>query len=115
MSRIKNNVKQLRKHHNLSLRELSERVNINYSVISRIESGSRPLSDNEINVFANFFDVSADYILGRSDEPDPLKPQSKDESLFFFDEENLTEEELIELKKHLEFLRYKARQMEEGN
>ncbi|MEC3737005.1 helix-turn-helix transcriptional regulator [Bacillus safensis] len=63
-------IKQLREKNDWSLRELESRVNINYSVLSRIESGKRPVTDSELLRFADIFDVSTDYLVGRSDNPD---------------------------------------------
>ncbi|ARD55583.1 helix-turn-helix domain-containing protein [Bacillus safensis] len=63
-------IKQLREKNDWSLRELESRVNINYSVLSRIESGKRPVTDSELLKFADIFDVSIDYLVGRSDNPD---------------------------------------------
>ncbi|MEK3945017.1 MULTISPECIES: helix-turn-helix domain-containing protein [unclassified Paenibacillus] len=59
-------IRQLREERNLSQIELANRIGINNSVLSRIESGRRPVADSEINSFADFFDVSGDYILGRT-------------------------------------------------
>ncbi|AVM23232.1 helix-turn-helix domain-containing protein [Bacillus pumilus] len=63
-------IKKLREKNDWSLRELESRVNINYSVLSRIESGKRPVTDGELLKFADIFDVSIDYLVGRSDDPD---------------------------------------------
>ncbi|MBR0592128.1 MULTISPECIES: helix-turn-helix domain-containing protein [Bacillus] len=63
-------IKELREKNDWSLRELESRVNINYSVLSRIESGKRPVTDSELLKFADIFDVSIDYLVGRSDNPD---------------------------------------------
>lgn len=60
-------IRQLREAKNLSQLELASRIGINNSVLSRIESGRRPMADSEINSFADFFDVSGNYILGRTD------------------------------------------------
>ncbi|WP_236418710.1 helix-turn-helix transcriptional regulator [Paenibacillus sp. JJ-223] len=59
-------IKKLREEKGLSQLEFAERIGMSNSVLSRIESGKRPLEDEEINLFADFFEVSGDYILGRS-------------------------------------------------
>ncbi|MDH6370584.1 transcriptional regulator with XRE-family HTH domain [Paenibacillus sp. PastF-3] len=61
-------IRQLRETRNLSQIELANRIGINNSVLSRIESGRRPVADSEINSFADFFDVSGDYLLGRTNK-----------------------------------------------
>lgn len=62
-------IRDLRNMREWSLRELENRTGINYSVLSRIESGKRPVTDQELNVFADLFDVSTDFLLGRIDQP----------------------------------------------
>ena len=57
-------IKNLREERGLSQLEFAERIGMSNSVLSRIESGKRPIEDNEINIFADF--LSGDYILGRS-------------------------------------------------
>jgi transcriptional regulator with XRE-family HTH domain len=68
-------IKDLRNEKDWSLRELENRTGINYSVLSRIESGKRPLTDQEVIIFADLFDVSSDFLLGRIDQPysEPLQ------------------------------------------
>jgi transcriptional regulator with XRE-family HTH domain len=51
--------------------ELSNKLNINNSVLSRIEAGKRAVEDNELIKFADFFNVDSDYLLGRKDNPIP--------------------------------------------
>ncbi|HBF5457530.1 helix-turn-helix domain-containing protein [Clostridioides difficile] len=60
-------IKFLRENMNMSQKELSEKSKINASVMNRIESGERPIRDDELIVFANIFNVSTDYLLGLSD------------------------------------------------
>ncbi|KIL46197.1 helix-turn-helix domain-containing protein [Jeotgalibacillus campisalis] len=61
---IGDRIKRLRQNKGWSLRELESRSKINYSVLSRIESGKRPLSDSEIILLANLFEVSPNNLLG---------------------------------------------------
>lgn len=64
-------IKKLRQQREWSLRELEKRTGINYSVLSRIESGVKSVDDNKLNILANVFDVSVDYLLGRTKDPNP--------------------------------------------
>ena len=70
-----NRLKQLRKERRLTIRQLDEKVGISYATISRLESGDRPFTLDHLTRLSQFFDVSFDYILGKSDE---RKPQQKD-------------------------------------
>lgn len=65
---MKNRIKELRKKNNLSLREVDEKVNINYSQLARIERGESFLTQQHIETLSSFFGVSSDYLLGLSDD-----------------------------------------------
>ncbi|QSB09704.1 helix-turn-helix transcriptional regulator [Lysinibacillus fusiformis] len=62
-------------------KELANRVNLNVSVMNRIESNERPLKDNELLNLANVLVVSSDYLLGRTDTSIPTT-EEKDEVEF---------------------------------
>ena len=59
---------KLREEQGLTQALLAEKIGINRSVLNRIELGTRPIRDNEIVIFAHFFNVSTDYLLGHEDE-----------------------------------------------
>lgn len=63
-----NRLKDLRVEKRLSLRELSEKVFINYASLSRIENEKRKMHKDEIYILTSFFNVSSDYLLGYSTE-----------------------------------------------
>lgn len=49
--------------------ELANRVNLDVSVMNRIEINERPVKDNELVMLANILEVSTDYLLGLTDKP----------------------------------------------
>lgn len=61
-------VKWLRESKAITQKELSDITGINKAGIQRIEKGSKFLSENELRQLADFFNVPADYILGRKVE-----------------------------------------------
>lgn len=70
---IGSRLKALRKQQNISQRILAARLTlsgIEFSdlTILRIERGERFVPDYEIAVIADYFNVSSDYLLGRSDK-----------------------------------------------
>ena len=67
--RIGEQIAILREHRNISQKELAEHLGIHNSVLNRIELGSRPLRDDELARIAYFFNVSADYLLGLTNDP----------------------------------------------
>lgn len=64
---MSNRLRELRKEKQLSLRKLGEKLNISYSNIAMIERGERNFTADTVAIFANFFNVSSDYLLGLSD------------------------------------------------
>lgn len=61
----------------------AKRMKMDSSYISKIESGNRKVSSAELDSFANIFDVSADYLLGRdkTDAKDPQNDLSRNQKL----------------------------------
>jgi transcriptional regulator with XRE-family HTH domain len=60
-------IKELREKHGWTQREFAKRLGISYSVVNRIELGKRPIEDKELAKIADIFDVTTDYLLGRSE------------------------------------------------
>lgn len=65
---LTNRLKDLRKEKGLTTRELAEIYGVSHASISRAETGDRNLNEQDIEFFTKFFDVSADYLLGISNE-----------------------------------------------
>lgn len=49
----------------LSQMEIAKRVGIDRTAFSKIKSGTRKVSAQELNKFADIFNVTTDYLLGR--------------------------------------------------
>lgn len=63
----RNNLKKLRTDTRISLNKLEQYVNISNSNLSLIENDRRPLRLKHIIELSAFFNVTADYLLGKSD------------------------------------------------
>lgn len=61
-------VKKLRKERDISQLKLAIDLNMNQNSISRYENGEREADYNTLIKFADYFEVSLDYLLGRTDE-----------------------------------------------
>ena len=62
-----------------SQREIALRVKLNVSVMNRIESGERPVKDQELADIARALDTTSDYLLGITDNPNQMNEHTKDE------------------------------------
>ncbi|MBQ1194907.1 MAG: helix-turn-helix transcriptional regulator [Clostridia bacterium] len=61
-------LKELRKSRNISQLKLALDLNMNQNTISRYETLEREADYETLIRFADYFDVSLDYLLGRVDE-----------------------------------------------
>lgn len=66
-------LKQLRKEKGLTLRELGKIASMTDANLSMIENGKHSLSEENTKFFADYFNVSTDYLLGKTDIRNPIK------------------------------------------
>ena len=69
MSVLSQRILLLRKERGLKQEEAAEGCGIGYRSYRRYESGERKPGASAIVALADFFGVSADYLLGRTDQP----------------------------------------------
>ncbi len=62
-------LKELRKKKRISQLKLGMDLHLNQNSISRYENGEREADYATLIMFADYFDVSIDYLLGRTDDP----------------------------------------------
>ncbi len=62
-------LKDLRKNRKISQLKLAMDLNMNQNSISRYENGEREADYATLIKFADYFDVSIDYLLERTDNP----------------------------------------------
>ncbi len=62
-------LKELRKKKNISQLKLAMDLNLNQNSISRYENGEREADYATLIAFADYFNVSIDYLLERTDNP----------------------------------------------
>jgi len=60
-------LKSLRKSKRLTQDQLAERLSIGVQTIKRYETGKQDASSTHVVLIADFFNVSTDYLLGRSE------------------------------------------------
>ena len=70
-------LRELRKSRGISQVKLAMDLNMNQNSISRYETGEREADYKTLIAFADYFHVSLDYLLERTDKPDyfPRKSQ----------------------------------------
>lgn len=91
-----------------TMKEFGDKFNLAESTISGYENGARMPDAEILQKFADYFDVSIDYLVGRIDDEKPINIAFRDGG------ESITEEEEEYLQEQLEtFRRMKKRFMEQ--
>jgi len=65
-------LKELRKQKKLTAKQCGEKFNLAESTISGYETGNRKPDFVTLEKFADFFGVTTDYLLGRTDDPNMI-------------------------------------------
>ena len=60
-------IKELREEATLSQKELANKLNLSQSAITKLENNLREPTGTTLIAYADFFDVSLDYLVGRED------------------------------------------------
>ena len=83
-----NRLKYLRSTEDLTQRDLAVKLGITSGAVGMYESGKRFPDNTILNKIADYFHVSTDYLLGRIDDPTPIRDINQD----LYDEHNYSEE-----------------------
>ena len=73
-------LKQLRKARGISQVKLAMDLNTGQNTISRYENGEREPGIDELIRIADYFRVSVDYLIGRTDYPDMYPVNNKEKT-----------------------------------
>lgn len=76
-------LKQLREQHNLTLKELSAKINLSPQVLNRYEREERQADYATILKIANFFGVTTDYLLENNNPPHPHYNPTSEELIYY--------------------------------
>jgi len=63
-------LKQLRKENNIMAKSIAELLQITYRTYQKYETGEIDPPTSKTIALADYFDVSIDYLVGRSDNPE---------------------------------------------
>lgn len=69
MNKLSERLKELRANNNVMQKEISEVLGIAPRTLRGYEGGTREPNIDKLIEIADFFDVSLDYLVGRSDDP----------------------------------------------
>lgn len=95
-------IKTTLKEQNMSLSELARRVGMAKSAVSRYLNLTREFPLNRAEDFANALHISTEYLLGFNGSE---QTRQQDTMAAHFDKEGLTEEEIEEVNKFIEWVK----------
>ncbi|MGE7621738.1 helix-turn-helix domain-containing protein [Viridibacillus sp. NPDC096237] len=105
MESLGSRIKKLREQQNISQKDFAKKLNVSNVVLSRYESDERKPDYETLQLIADYFEVTTDYLLGRSEiknsrmfesagitneEYKSLNPYQKEVIDFFLTRENLS-------------------------
>ncbi|MBC2370070.1 helix-turn-helix transcriptional regulator [Listeria booriae] len=102
---IGKNISALRNKKGISQEKLAKDLNVSTSTVGMWETGKRAVKDDFVIQLANYFDVSTDYLLGKSNTDKRKTPDFANDLEWINDPElgywwhSLTESEIKSLKK----------------
>lgn len=102
MSDLASRLKELRKQHGMTQEELAKELGMSTSAIALYETKKRKPDPETLNKFADFFQVSTDYLLGRTDNPQAYPSEFEDlETVALHRMDDYTKDLPYEAKKQL--------------
>lgn len=104
-----NRIKELRKELGWDQEKLGQMLNVKRAAISKYELERVPLIDETILMLCDIFDVSADYLLGKSENRNPYNKQKLPSEIQNLMNScmDLNEEEVKKVIEYIAFLKTK--------
>lgn len=100
-----NRIKSLREEFKLNREELAEKLKILYSTVSKYETNIRFPDKETLHKIADFFNVSTDYLLCRTNIRKLDKTETK--ALHNLDINGLPDEAIKQVEDYIEFVKQK--------
>lgn len=66
---LANRIRELRRSHNIMAKTLADRLGVTYRNYQNYERGDVDVPSSKLVSLADYFNVSLDYLVGRSDNP----------------------------------------------
>ena len=109
-----NRIKELRKKENLNQTNLAHRIGVSQSALSYWERGDYEPDNDTLIKLADIFNVTIDYLLGRTDNPSPERDPTLDDFTYAMNNESkgLTKAEKEMLLDMAQILKAKRRELD---
>lgn len=105
-----NRLRSLRIEKDESLEKIAKYLNVTIQTISNYETGKRDMTPDTIIKLANYYGVSTDYLLGKSDIRNPEEIKNiKHANSGGLNTDGLDEEDLKELQAQADYMKWKKK------
>ena len=94
-------IRGLRKQHRLSQTELAKAVHVSQATVTAWETGKAEPSSSALNTLASYFNVSADYLLGRKESENKTADLADKDTVFTYEGRQIPPEDLEYMKRLL--------------
>lgn len=102
-------LKRLREQLELTQEQLATKLDISRSRLASYEQGSREPDLEMLEIFADFFNVDIDYLVGRSDKTTRLIEEKEITTLAAHADKDLTGDEIKAVEDYIKFLKSKRK------
>lgn len=109
MSTFSGRLRALREERGLTQAEFGARLGLSKQAISTYETGGSSPDKDMLGRMADFFGVSTDYLLGRSDVRQPTGKLPDDVQFWLRHTSDFTPEQRQRLREYIEFLKFEHR------
>lgn len=107
---LKDQLKKLRIENKKTQQDMADFLGITRPAYTAYETGNRQPDYETLQKIADFYEVSVDYLLGRTNVAAPIgKEETRKSNFFYFDKEGLTDEDIEYLKESVEIMKERAR------
>lgn len=107
MTTFGDRLRDLRTEKKLNQEDLATKFKISKSAVGMYERNQREPSLELLQSFAEYFEVTVDYLVGRTNTRNS-NTNKKDENIFYFDLDGLDEEGIEEIQKAIDYQRWRA-------
>jgi len=106
---VSDRLRQLRKEKDISQEVLAKILQVSPSTIGMYEQGRRIPDTDKLNRIADYFNVSTDYLLGRTDIRKASAPEDNLTIAAHHNGNRWTQEELDEIERFKEYIKSKRK------
>ena len=102
-----NRIKKLRLEREETLEKIAKYLNVTIQTVSNYENEKRDMTPEIIIKLADYFKVTTDYLLGKSDKREADLSDIRIAQHNGIDTNGLSEEDIEEIKKQVEYMKWK--------